>query len=154
MDDPLSIYLHDHLAGAAMAVDLLDSMRSKHKGDSLGEFAATILVEVEADRAVLKELADRIGSGSSQLKELTAWMSEKVSRFKLDRGPNGLGAFQALEFLALGVLGKLSLWKALAVSTDERLQGTDFEHLASRAQSQHARIEERRLAAAKSTLRH
>ena len=30
MDNPLAIYLRDHLAGAAFAVDLLEAMRDKH----------------------------------------------------------------------------------------------------------------------------
>jgi hypothetical protein len=152
MNDPLAIYLHDHLAGSTVAVDLLQAMRRKHADEALGQFAATMLLEIQADRTILKNLADRIGAGSSQLKELSAWLSEKVSRFKLDRGPQGLGTFEALEFLALGVLGKLSLWRALAVSTDGRLQGTDFDHLAARAQSQYAQIEDRRLDAAKIAL--
>jgi hypothetical protein len=153
MDDSLAIYLHDHLAGAALAVDLLEAMRDKHRDDSLGTFAATLLKEVEADRSVLSNLANRIGSGSSKLKELGAWFAEKISRLKLDSGPCGLGTFEALEFLALGVLGKAALWDALAVAAplNKRLQGTDFLHLSARAREQHAMIEECRLETAKST---
>src|SRR6266550_7171461 len=133
MENPLAIYLHDHLAGAALAMDLLGAMRDKHPADPLGDFAALILSEVEADRAMLKNLADRIGSGSSQLKEFSAWLSEKVSRIKLDSESHSLGTFEALEFLALGILGKLALWDALKVlqPADERLQGMNFDHLAT-----------------------
>jgi hypothetical protein len=69
MENPLPIYLHDHLVGAAFAADLLQAMRDKHSNDPLGEFAATILREVEQDRTTLKTLADRVGSGTSVLKE-------------------------------------------------------------------------------------
>jgi hypothetical protein len=58
MEDPLSIYLHDHLAGAALAVDLLEALRDRHPGDELGDFAAMILSEVGEDRTTLKNLAD------------------------------------------------------------------------------------------------
>ncbi len=51
MENPLAIYLHDHLAGATLAMDLLGAMRDKHPADPLGDFAALILSEVEADRA-------------------------------------------------------------------------------------------------------
>ena len=59
-----------------------------------------------------------------------------------------------LEFLALGVLGKLSLWTALeaAAPSDARLQGVDFAHLAGRAKAQHTIVDARRLEAAKTAL--
>jgi hypothetical protein len=154
MDNSLAIYLHDHLAGAALAVDLLEAMRDKHGNDSLGAFAGGILTEVESDRATLKNLADRIGAGSDKVKELSAWLSEKVSRIKLNREAHSLGTFEALEFLALGILGKLALWDALKTlqPLDARLQGMNFEHLAGRARTQHDQVEERRLAEAKVVL--
>jgi hypothetical protein len=155
MENLLAIYVHDHLAGAALAVDLLKAMRDKHQGEELGDFAAKILREVEADRATLKILADRTGAGSSQLKEFSAWLSEKVGRIKLNREPHSLGTMEALEFLALGILGKKALWDALKVLTpgDARLGGVDLDHMSSRAQAQHGQVEERRLAEARIVLR-
>jgi hypothetical protein len=60
----------------------------------------------------------------------------------------------ALEFLELGVIGKRSLWRALAAvaSAEPRLQGIDFDHLASRAHTQYTWIEDRRVEAAKMAL--
>jgi hypothetical protein len=60
-------------------------------------------MEVEADRITLKSLADTVGGGSDHLKEFGAWLSEKVSRIKLNSDSHSLGAFEALEFLALGI---------------------------------------------------
>jgi hypothetical protein len=151
MNDPLATYLNDHLAGSAHAADLLDFLRDQHANEPLGEFAARLLVEVQADLAVLKGLVDRVGDGSAKLKELTGWMAEKVSRFKLSREKQGgLGTFEALEFLELGICGKLLLWRALALiaPTDPRLQGVDFRQLATRAEAQQVATEERRLLAA------
>ena len=156
MSDPLATYLHDHLAGAVVAVNLLEALRGQHAGEPLGQFAAELLVEVEEDRAVLRGLAQRVGAGSGALKGAAAWLSEKVSRLKLRRRSAGeLGAFEALEALALGILGKLALWRALAVAAaaDARLRGVDFDHLGTRAQAQHARVEEYRLEAARAALR-
>src|SRR5204862_3150859 len=101
MEIPLAIYLHDHLAGVALAMDLLGAMRGKHPADPVGDFAALILSEVEADRATLKNLADRIGSGSSQLKEFSAWLSEKVSRIKLDSESHSLGTWNSWRWVSL-----------------------------------------------------
>jgi hypothetical protein len=152
MSDPLAPYLHDHLAGAVHAVDLLEAIRDQYAGEPLGQFAVRLLVDIKADREVLRELAERIGVGSSGMKEMTAWVGEKVSRLKLRRGSsNGLGTFEALEFLELGIHGKSALWRALAVAApaDGRLQNMDFEHLAARAETQHAQVEEHRLEVAR-----
>ena len=56
-----------------------------------------------------------------------------------------------LEMLTLGILGKLALWRVLIVvgEFDARVRGEDYNQLAARAESQHARVEERRLQAAR-----
>jgi hypothetical protein len=155
MSDPLATYVHDHLAGAVLAINLLETLRDRHAGEPLGPFAEGLLVEVEADRAVLQGLAERVGVGSSRLKEAATWLGEQVSRVKLRRrAAGGLGTFEALEALGLGLLGKLALWRALAVmaAVDGRLGGMDFDHLAARAHAQHAWVEARRLEAARTAL--
>lgn len=127
-------------------------MHDQHAGEPLGQFAAALLVEVEEDRAVLKGIIDGIGDGPSTLKEAAAWMAEKVSRLKLRREAGGeLGTFEALEALALGILGKLKLWRAIPViaEVDSRVRDVDFKHLADRAEAQHAKLEEHRLSAAR-----
>src|SRR6204780_2454908 len=115
MSEALAVYLHDHLAGASMAIDLLESMRKEHAGQPLGQFAGRLQLEVKADRDVLQALAERIGAGSNAFKNLAAWMSERVSRVKLGgQNESGLKTFEALEFLMLGIHGKWALWRALA----------------------------------------
>jgi hypothetical protein len=155
MSDSLGVYLQDHLAGSVHAVGLLEFMRDEHSGEGLGEFAAGLLGEIEADREVLQALAERIGSGSSSSKELGAWFGERASRLKLHHHtPDGLGTFEALEFLGLGIGGKLALWSALAAAAprDVRLQTIDYDHFIARAQAQLDQVEERRLTAARSAL--
>jgi len=156
VSDPLSTYLEDHLAGAAYAIDLFGAIRDQHASEPMGQFAPGMLVEVDADNGVLKELAERIGTGSSGLKGISAWVAGKVSRLKLKRdASDGLGTFEALEFLALGIQGKLALWRALAVVSpgDARLRHMDFDHLVARAETQHSQVEERRIEAAHLALR-
>jgi len=128
VSDPLVAYLHDHLVASVHAIELL--------------------VEIEADREVLRKLGNQTGADSSGLRDLTAWLSEKVSRLKLGRGAgNGPETFEALEFLELGIQGKWALWRALAAvaAADSRLDGTDFDSLAACAESQQAKNKERRL---------
>ena len=146
MDDFLPIYLHTHLAGAGLAVDLLRALRDKHQHDPLSAFTSSLLMEVEADHAVLMELSAVIKSNDPR--EQTEWLSEQALRLKVESGP---GTLEALEFLSLAILGKLALWRALhaASASDERLRGVDFARLISRAQDQHQRVESCRLEVAK-----
>ena len=155
MSSALETYLEDHLAGAAGAIQLLEALRDRHAAEPVGRFAAEILAEVEADRETLRGLAARLGGGSHPVKEAAAWLAEKAARLKLGREIAGeLGAFEALEALALGIQGKRALWCALAVAStfDARLRSVDLDGLIARAESQHARVEEFRLALAPSAL--
>jgi hypothetical protein len=155
MSDQLATYLNDHLAGARFAIDLLTHMRDAPSDDNLKEFAAEMLAEIEEDRRILQRLSDRVSEGRNVLKEATAWLAEKASRLKLRVGADDhLAIFEALEALSLGVLGKIKLWQALSTlaDTDVRLSDHDFATLARRAQSQHDKIEARRLATARVAL--
>jgi hypothetical protein len=155
MNSNLATYLNDHLAGARFAVDLLERLRDTASDPNSRAFADELLGEIESDRAVLQTLIDRISS-KSVLKEATAWLAEKAARVKLRLGSDDdLANFEALETLALGVLGKQKLWYALChlSKTDDRVAGPDYRDLAEIAQAQHDRIEERRLMAADVALR-
>jgi hypothetical protein len=149
MADPLSTYLHDHLAGAEFGINLIRDIQADNAENLLGAFAAELLREIEDDRKVLERLAERTGSTTSPLKDAAGWVGEKASRMKLNRASGDSGTFQQLEALSIGILGKLKLWKALEVSGDPRMAGPDFGELAARAEDQHNRVEERRLAFAR-----
>ena len=145
---PLRIYLHDHLAGAGFAIELLETMAREFKGHETGIVAADVLGEVRDDRQTLESIVDRVGRSPFDLKNAAAWFTEKVSRIKLRHDdPAGIGAFEAFEALGLGVMGKFALWRALSriAPSDARLTGYDFEGLASRAQAQFDKVEEYRL---------
>jgi hypothetical protein len=62
--------------------------------------------------------------------------------------------FESLEILALGIYGKLCLWKALksAAGFDSRLRKYDFEELINRAQRQYEKVESERLQLAQTVL--
>ena len=72
-----SYYINDHLAGSANAIDLVEFMRDTYEGQELGQFAAWLLAEIEADREGLQGLAERVGRGPSKAKELTAGWAKK-----------------------------------------------------------------------------
>jgi hypothetical protein len=86
---------------------------------------------------------------------VASWLGEKVSRIKLGHEKqDGLAAFEALEFLVIGIHGKQVMWRALAevAQSDARLRDMDFEGLAARAQLQHDKVDQRRLEAARVAL--
>ena len=155
-NDALPTYLQDHLAGALHAIEVLKAMRDHFSGEPLGQFADQVLAEVEADREVLARLTERVGGTPGGMKEWGAWLAEKVSRLKLKHdSADGLGTFEALEFLVIGIHGKWALWRAMEEIAlfDTRLQGFDFSELVARADKQHQIVEERRLACAQSVFR-
>jgi hypothetical protein len=152
MTDSLSTYVHDHLAGSRFALELLERLRDRYAGDPLGTLAAELSVEIEQDRMVAENLSERLGSRTNPVKEAVAWVGDRAGQLKLRVGDDDVGTFEALETLALGILGKLSLWRTLSMlpASDERLQGLDLEGLATRALTQHARVESCRLKLARS----
>jgi hypothetical protein len=121
----------------------------------MGQFASGLVTEIEQDQKVLQRIIDQVGKKPPNLKQAAGWLGEKVSAFKLKRDTaGGLGSLEALEILALGILGRIALWRALAVidETSKQVRGIDFEQLIARAQDQHARVEENRLRVARTPL--
>lgn len=156
MNESLQIYLHDHLAGSSFAVELLQHLREQTDDAELIRFAGRTLAEVEADVAVLQAIIDGVGDSGFTLKQAAGWVAEKASRFKLHHGENnGLGTFEALEVLSLGILGKQALWRVLSdiAETDSRIPKTDFERLRERAYFQYRVVEAYRLRAARTAFR-
>jgi hypothetical protein len=155
-DQPLEVYIQDHLAGAYAAMELLGLLRDQHAGRPLGQFADSLLAEVESDRATLEGLARRVGDGSSPLKETMAWLGAKLSRLKLGRTTGGqLGALEILETVGLGILGKRALWRALkdVAQNGGPFVDVDLDRLIARAEDQYERVEGQRLEAARDALR-
>jgi len=149
VSDPLATYLHDHLAGSHFAVKLLDSLHDQYRDEELGKFAAALCADVKQDQDDLQEIVDQVGRAHLDLTEASGWFVEKASQLKLQRDNSGvgLGTFEALETLGLGIRGKWALWQALPVirEFDARIPDRDFEKLAARADEQYARVERQRI---------
>lgn len=158
-DKAIDVYLNDHLAGAMLGSNLAEQIRSHNKGTPLGELMGSLAPQIEADRQTLIGLMQRIGTSKNPVKQAGAWITEKASRMKfwgLTSGEPELGTFMAVESLALGVLGKLSLWRALAEVADQHpaIASIDLDDLIARAQHQHDLLERERLAAGGRALAH
>jgi hypothetical protein len=149
--NPLAIYLNDHLAGSTAGVELARRAASSNEGNDYGRVLSGIAREIEEDRATLEALMSRLDVSRDRVKTLAAWLGEKAGRLK----PNGhllsyspLSRLEEIEFLLLGVTGKLSMWRAL----DHTLGEVELAELEARAESQRERLETLRLQAAREAL--
>jgi hypothetical protein len=156
-DKAMGVYLNDHLAGAMIGTDLAEQIRSRNQGTPLGDLMGSLAPQIEEDRQTLIGLLERVDASENPVKQAGAWVTEKASRLKFwgpGSGGAELGTFMAVESLALGVLGKLSLWKALAQVADQHpaIASVDLDVLIGRAQNQYELLERERLAAGRRAL--
>ncbi len=153
----LATYLNDHLAGSVAAIELLDHLRELSKGTQREKLFTTLQSEIREDQVVLQDLLRSLGEKESRIRKTAAWLAEKLGEVKLkldDSGNGDLPLLEALESLALGILGKLALWRSLETGreTVPELRRLDFEKLKSRALAQHNRVEAERVQAARNAL--
>jgi hypothetical protein len=149
----LATYLHDHLAGAEGGRRLAARLaRTVPEPELEG-----IDEEIDRDYATLRRLMDDLGVSSARLKQLAGVAAEMASRVKLRLGSAGAHDVQqllGLEAMAVGVAGKLRLWRSLELRapSDPRLDGQELRALAARAEAQLDTIEQVRLRVARRCL--
>ena len=133
-------------------MELARRLRASNEGDArFGPPLAEVCAEIEADRATLEQVMERLAIRPSQVKPAAAWIGEKLGRLKLNgqlRGYSPLSRVAELEALYIGITGKMRLWTALGHTIGAHLDGIDFERLAERAAEQRARVGELHLVAA------
>ena len=102
MNNNLSVYLNDHFAGSAAALELMDNLIESKPDAELEIFLKDLHDEIQADQDTLKKLMDHLGVSENKLKSATAWFMEKVGRIKLDTAnQNDLGLLESLEGLGI-----------------------------------------------------
>ena len=150
-------YLNDHLAGSVAALELVGHLLESSKGTARENLFVTLKTEIEADQVVLQDLLRQAGGRESKVRRAAAWLGEKLGEAKLkidDTGTGELALLEALETLALGIQGKLALWRALEAARGRRseIQKLDLATLKSRAIAQHERVDAERLRVARLAL--
>lgn len=155
-DRLLAIYLNDHLAGSALGVELCRRLHASNSGESeLGRPLAELCEEIEADRETLVHLMDRLEIRRSLVKPAAAWVAEKLGRLKLNgrlTGYSPLSRLVEIELLAIGITGKMQMWRALQRTLGSSQSGFDFGGLAERAIRQRERAEDLHAIAARQAL--
>ena len=148
----LTIYLNDPLAGSVAAVELLRHLAEAADTAEARQFFEALHDEVAEDQQTLEALLRRVGGPPSRLRQVGAWLTEKMAEVRLrlaSKGEEMLGQVEALEALSLGIQGKSALWAALETLGGQltELRDVDLGRLQARARDQHARVERRRLLA-------
>ena len=152
----ITTYLNDHVAGSVAAVELLDHLIDLHSGADR-ELLTELRTQVQEDQRVLQQLLHTLDGKESPIRKAAAWLTERLGQVKLridDTGNGELRMLEAFETLALGIQGKLSLWRALAAVGDRLpvLASLDLSRLQMRASDQFNRVERLRLKAAERAL--
>lgn len=155
--ESLDVYLNDHLAGSAAAVELVERIRDNNEGTALATHMESLVVEIEEDRDTLSAVMKRLGVVRSKPKQVAGKVLESLSRLRLNEhvtGSEEVTLLMELETLSLGIEGKLSLWRSLTEVRASRPELAEFDMaaLATRAVSQRAGVERFRLEAAAAAL--
>ena len=155
--EPLDVYLNDHLAGSAAAVELVERVRDNNAGTPLAAHMEKLVLEIEKDRDILGDVMERLGVVRSTPKQVAGKVLETLSRMRLNEritGSADVTRLLELEALSLGIEGKLLLWRALSEVAETRPELADFDlaAFATQAVSQRAGVEPFRLEAAAAAL--
>ena len=153
----MDVYLNDHLGGATVGANLARQIADHAEGTPLADVMTRLHAEIDEDRQTLLDLMERMDVTRNPVKVAAGWLAEAASRLKFSGATSGEsdhGIFMALESMALGVQGKLSLWRALRQVRDEHppLAALDLDALVARAEVQYATLERERLAAGRGAL--
>ncbi|HEY8047353.1 MAG TPA: hypothetical protein VIF35_24040 [Streptosporangiaceae bacterium] len=155
--DPLGIYLNDHLAGATAGVELARRVAGAGQVPAAAPELRQFADEVAEDRAALRRIMGTLGVPVRGYKVWAAWAGEKAGRLK----PNGhlrtrspLSNLEELEIMRLGVEGKAAGWRTLRALADRdaRLDAGQLDGLISRARRQADFLEESRVRAAQQVI--
>jgi hypothetical protein len=151
--DPLGIYLNDHLAGATAGLELARRVAGTGQVPAPPAELRKFAEEVAEDRDTLVRIMGTLGLPVRSYKVWAAWAGEKAGRLKLNghlmtRSP--LSSLEELELLRLGVEGKAAAWRSLRTlaDRDSRLEAGQLDELISRARRQADFLEGSRIRAA------
>lgn len=157
MNKNLHLYLNHHLAGSIGAVRIIDHLIDTVEEPEAHDFFLQLKVEVERDQGLLKRLLTSAGMETSAPIQVAGKIAARVGFFQFmweGFEPKGLGLFEGLEMLALGIQGKRLLWQALKeiAFLIPEWHDVDFSRLEKKALSQREDVERWRIHAARETL--
>jgi len=150
MDQLLERYLNDHHAAACGAIKLVGALSERQEEEMEQIFYENLKSIIEDDRKLLESLLEKASMEKSLTLQVAGQLAESASRLKLlweGLEPGGLGMFEALEVLTLGLQGKRLLWVMLGELAPyfPEWRGVDFAALELAAIQQRDEVEKRRI---------
>jgi hypothetical protein len=108
-------YLRDHLAGADMAIQIVESLRDAYRGRPEGALFESLYEQFREDRGVVEEILAQLGYSPRSIKRAAGRATGSALGTVAGGEPGDLSLFRTLEALAIGVQGKRCLWRAAQV---------------------------------------
>jgi hypothetical protein len=156
-DRLLRIYMTDQLALGVLWREIARRASGSSNGGPEARALANVAAAIAEDVSLFESMMRRLGFSTRTPKALLAVVAERVGRLKLNgrlvsRSP--LSRFEELDFLVMGIDGKVVLWQNLrdGAGLGERLPDIDFARLIDRAREQRAQLEPFHAQAARAAL--
>ena len=145
--EALVAYLHDHLGGADVALQVVERLRRTSTSVDDRMLFEWLYQQFDHDRATVESLVRRLGTSPASVKRIAGHVSGALLKFLAGGARGDLAFFRTLEALAIGVQGKRCMWRALPfLRPGLAVAGRTWPELESAALSQWEAIEERRRA--------
>ena len=145
--EALAAYLHDHLGGAEVAIQVVERLRRTSTSADERMFFEWLYRQLDQDREVVELLLQGLGASPMSAKRFAGHASGALLKFLAGGARGDLALFRTLEALAIGVQGKRCMWRALQfLRPGLAVPGRTLTDLESDALRQWEAIEERRRA--------
>jgi hypothetical protein len=102
MNNNITTYLNDHLAGSVAALELISDLIKASDDASLKQFLANLKCDIEADQKILERLLDAADRNQSVMRKAAAWVSEKFAGAKFKVASEDLGGLGARWRIPIG----------------------------------------------------
>jgi hypothetical protein len=143
----LVAYLREHLTGSDAAIQVVGRLRLVHAGTQEGRLFASLYDEFREEREIVRVLLAQAGAATGSANGRPGHASGAALAAAMGGERGDLSLFRTLEWLAIGVQGKRSLWRALhALLGEQPIPSVrSLAGLEAMALRQWEAIEERRL---------
>ncbi len=148
----LAIYMNDQLALGVLWREIARRSARANHGTQTGAALEDVASAIAEDVATFEQLMKRLGIPKTPAKPVLAMAGERIGRLKLNghlKGYSSLSRFEELDFLLMGIDGKVVLWTNLRdhAGLGTRLADVSFDALIARAREQRSRLEPHHAAA-------
>ncbi|HEV7885526.1 MAG TPA: hypothetical protein VGO81_18275 [Solirubrobacteraceae bacterium] len=142
----LAIYMNDQLALGVLWREIARRSARENAGTDAGAALDRVATAIAEDVGTFEQIMARVEIPKTHAKPLLAMAGERVGRLKLNgrlTGYSPLSRFEELDFLLMGIDGKVVLWTNLRdhARLGDRLPDVDFDGLIQRARQQRALLE-------------